>query len=206
MTLRRPVDAVMAFGIVVSVGLGVALSVLTSLKVLEAVAVSMGGIMITLLVDIIARVERRHSEEDEQARLAAMIRRVDGMFAKFEVLARAMATIEHGSHGPAFKREAARHLDELARKLEELERQEMRVPVDDTELLFEQFERTTKTLHAVSIDALDSAWRWSNETGARYWSAHEAALEKGLQIERVFVYKILTSEFLDNVERQLDKG
>jgi hypothetical protein len=73
-------------------------------------------------------------------------------------------------------------------------------PVTDMLIHFERFDASEKTIFLTNVDHTHLDW-WYSEEGRKYWQTNLNALDRGVHIERVFIYGTLTPP-LENLIRE----
>jgi len=73
-------------------------------------------------------------------------------------------------------------------------------PITDMLIHFERFDAAENSIYLTNIDHTHLDW-WQSEEGRKYWQANLNALDRGVDIERVFIYDTLTPA-LENLIRE----
>lgn len=95
---------------------------------------------------------------------------------------------------------ARRYLQSCRDNLDELSRGYMRVSADDKRLSLLAIRGTTKRIRAVSIVRTDLP-TWFTPSGERYLAANEAAVGRGVRVERIFIHDQMSDDLLRLIRR-----
>ncbi|MGN9812467.1 hypothetical protein ACTMSW_24320 [Micromonospora sp. BQ11] len=195
-------DPVALTGIALSVLLSVTLDLTNAATGVESLLAGLMGITISLLVDSLARAERRFH-------LRALL---DGPRWLAEgtppvVTALREATEEHA--GTRVAAEARRRFEEFRLEAEQLAAGRISRPGDDDEDLLAATRDCVRRLDAVTnvVPRVggELAW-WHGEIGRRYWDENLAALDRGVRVTRIFVYAQMSEELSRLVSVQRGAG
>jgi hypothetical protein len=125
-----------------------------------------------------------------------LISRIDSMPWLRDFLAESLEAIDSieahyaGTMAPVLCRQA---FDDCLRQLLDLRRGQFEAPFDDNELVYALTRRTERDLLATSVEEVDLKW-WQSAAGQTYWRLHKEALQRGVRIQRIFVYRAWTAE------------
>ncbi|MFY1616510.1 hypothetical protein [Micromonospora sp. WMMD736] len=195
-------DPVALVGITLSITLSVVLDLTGAASGVESLLAGLMGITISLLVDSLARAERRFHLRmllDGPPWLAHTATEVAASMRE--------ATEQHA--GTRVAVEAQRRYEQFRLEAEQFAQGRIIRRGDEDEDLLGA---TRACVHR--LDALTNvmprasgelSW-WRSEIGRRYWEANVEALRRGVRVTRVFVYATLTEELSDLVGRQRAAG
>ncbi|MDG4757161.1 hypothetical protein [Micromonospora sp. WMMD710] len=195
-------DPVALIGITLSITLSVLLDLTNAASGVESLLAGLMGITISLLVDSLARAERRFH-------LRTLL---DGppwltRTATEVVVAMREATGQHA--GTRVAAEAQRRYEQFRLEAEQLAQGRIIRRGDEDEDLLGATRACAHRLDALTNvmprASGELSW-WRSEIGCRYWEANVEALRRGVRITRVFVYATLTDELSDLVGRQRAAG
>jgi hypothetical protein len=198
-------NPIVVAGVSVSVVLGAASYFLTDRGFALALIVSLTGVVLTTQLEVITRLERRHHREDTHSHLMAALDEVPWLSPVMKEMADAMCTMSSAENLRRLVHIARSCIDECSTDLQELKLGQYRVRAEDCEVLFEQTARADHTIHATSVTYLDLAW-WSADVGRKYWDANIAAMKRGVEIERVFIYETWVPELERLASEHADAG
>ncbi|MEU0551442.1 hypothetical protein [Micromonospora sp. NPDC005979] len=195
-------DPVALVGITLSITLSVLLDLTGAASGVESLLAGLMGITISLLVDSLARAERRFH-------LRTLLEGPPWLAhtATEVVVAMREATEQHA--GTRVAVEARRRYEQFRLEAEQFAQGRVIRRGDEAEDLLGA---TRACVHR--LDALTNvmprasgelSW-WRSEIGRRYWEANVEALRRGVRITRVFVYATLTDELSDLAGRQRAAG
>ena len=92
-----------------------------------------------------------------------------------------------------FQKIARTELDKARSVLGGLRFGQYSTPITDMLIHFERFDASEKTIYLTNIDHTHIDW-WYSEEGRKYWQANLNALDRGVHVERVFIYDTLTPQ------------
>ncbi|MET0416979.1 MAG: hypothetical protein ABW022_13255 [Actinoplanes sp.] len=195
-------DPVALVGITLSISLSVVLDLTNAASGVESLLAGLMGITISLLVDSLARAERRFH-------LRTLLDGPPWLVRTTTELAEAMREAAEQHAGTRVAAEAQRRYEQFRLEAEQLaEGRIIRRGDEDEDLVgatrncVHRLDALTNVMPRVSGEL---SW-WRSEIGRRYWDANRAALERGVRITRVFVYATLTDELTALVQQQRAAG
>lgn len=173
-------------GVLATVVLTILAAVVTSTTATLSMAIALIGLTVTLLLDLIARVEQQRDATSRAFRIADAIERMPDAAPDFEALVTLAGQVTEKG-GPRF-RDALTHLSSsFVEDLESLNRGDLRVQVGSGPLLTEETMLTKDEIRATSVVTVDEAW-WNSEAGREYAAASRAALKRGVAITRIYIF------------------
>ncbi|MDG4811261.1 hypothetical protein O7634_31290 [Micromonospora sp. WMMD1120] len=200
--LAAHADPVALVGIMLSIGLSIALDLSNAASGVESLLAGLMGITISLLVDSLARAERRFH-------LRTLLDGPQWLVRTTTELAGAIREAAEQHAGTRVAAEAQRRYEQFRLEAEQLaDGRIIRRGDDDEDLVgatrtcAHRLDALTNVLPRVSGEL---SW-WRGEIGRRYWEANLEALRRGVQITRIFVYVTLTDELSALVEQQRAAG
>ncbi|MET8264532.1 hypothetical protein ACWD8I_20485 [Micromonospora arida] len=195
-------DPVALVGITLSVTLSVMLDLSNAASGVESLLAGLMGITISLLVDSLARAERRFH-------LRTLLDGPPWLVRTTTELAGAMREAAEQHEGTRVAAEAQRRYEQFRLEAEQLaEGRIIRRGDEDEDLVgatrscVRRLDALTNVMPRVSGEL---SW-WRSDIGRRYWEANQDALDRGVRITRVFVYAKLTDELSTLVEKQRKAG
>ncbi|MGW9195163.1 hypothetical protein [Micromonospora chersina] len=195
-------DPVALVGVSLSVLLSVTLDLTNAATGVESLLAGLMGITISLVLDSLARAERRFH-------LRTLLDGPPWLVRATPQVAGALREAAERHAGTRVAAEAQRRFEEFRRQAEQLAAGRIVRPGDDDEDLVgatrdcarEMF-GLTNVMPRVSGEL---SW-WRGDVGRRYWEANVAALARGVRITRVFVYATLSPDLSALVEAQRRAG
>ncbi|MGW5669284.1 hypothetical protein [Micromonospora sp. NPDC003776] len=195
-------DPVALIGITLSIFLSVTLDLTNAATGVESLLAGLMGITISLLVDSLARAERRFH-------LRTLLDGPPWLVRATPQLAGAVREAAERHAGTRVAAEAQRRYEEFRLAAEQLAAGRIIRPGDDDEDLVGATRDCARELlgltNVMPRVSGELSW-WRGEIGRRYWEANLAALARGVRITRIFVYATLTDELTDLVEQQRRAG
>ncbi|GAB4104350.1 hypothetical protein AB0C50_24180 [Micromonospora taraxaci] len=195
-------DPVALVGITLSITLSIALDLSNAASGVESLLAGLMGITISLLVDSLARAERRFH-------LRTLLEGPPWLAQTTTELAGAIRDATEQHAGTRVAVEAQRRYEQFRLEAEQLAYGRIVRRGDEDEDLagatrtcLHRLDGLTNVMPRVSGEL---SW-WRSEIGRRYWEANVEALQRGVQVTRVFVYANLTEELSALVEKQRAAG
>ena len=184
---QMPAGAITAFSIVASIGIGVWLTVDNlAERTLIAVALGMLTTVVGLQIDISLRLSERARRQDQHGRLLELVEQQPPFLpAVTDMLASAISTI-NASPVPLFRKSVTDVVESARMRLSELERGRLRCPANDSDLMIEQWATTHRRVRATTIPKADMDW-WLSAVGLRYLEHNASAVQRGVEVERIFL-------------------
>ncbi|MGB2566872.1 hypothetical protein ACPFP2_00235 [Micromonospora citrea] len=200
--LMAHTDPVALIGISLSIALSVTLDLTNAATGVESLLAGLMGITISLLVDSLARAERRFH-------LRTLL---DGPPWLVQGTPQIVAAVREAVERHADTRVAAqaqRRYEQFRIEVEQLAAGRIIRPGDDDEDLISATRdcvRRMSGLTNVTPRASGELSWWHSDIGRRYWAANLAALRRGVRITRVFVHATLSEELSELVATQRRAG
>jgi len=151
---------------------------------------------LTLLVQIVLKLEERDVQVGRSATLAARIEDVAWLPDRIESITSDIANIEERYARTVVPDALQRVLDGFEAQLHELERGHLYVDSYDPGIKIELLKQAPSIMRTTSLQGQDLEWHLS-ETGRRFWQFQLEALRRGWEIRRTFIY----DSWVDDLER-----
>jgi hypothetical protein len=191
-------DPIALVGVLLSVGLAVALDLTDVAGTADSFLAGLMGTTLALVLDATARAERRFQ-------LRGMLEAADWLPSLLTRAAASVAEIAERYPDSLAEAEARRRIRNLTEELEELQRGRIIRPHNDYDHLLTGVEHCQRSLDGITNAVREPDW-WHTELAQHYWRANRAALERGVRIRRIFIYDRLTPELAALVEQQHRAG
>lgn len=199
--MERLRDPVLLLGTAISAGLGVLFYGRPDPKTAFGVFAALLGITITLQIQAILMAQRGIAAESQKNRLTAALERIPWLLPSIETIPRTIATVQDKfgtSAAPALCKQAVQDcIDQLSR----LETGHYQPDYGDLRLFNFLTSAATKTIRATSAQGLDLAW-WFSTKSEQYWRLQIAAMGRGVEIKRIFIYSSWTAKLASLVHAQ----
>ncbi|MCZ7423876.1 hypothetical protein O7605_30655 [Verrucosispora sp. WMMA2121] len=196
--LMAHTDPVALVGVALSISLSVTLDLTGAATGVESLLAGLMGITISLLVDSIARAERRFHLRSLLAGPHWLVRAVP------EVATAATEAVDRHP-GTRVAEEAQRRFERFQADLAQLRQGRIIRPGTDYQDMLGATRDCVRRLEALTNVLPRLAW-WSGDIGRRYWSENLAALARGVEITRIFTYAEFSDELADLVATQRRAG
>ncbi|MFI2651976.1 hypothetical protein [Micromonospora fulviviridis] len=202
MRLVAHTDPVALVGISLSILLSVTLDLTNAATGVESLLAGLMGITISLVLDSLARSERRFH-------LRTLLDGPPWLVRTTPQVAGALREAAERHAGTRVAAEAQRRFEEFRREAEQLAAGRIIRPGDDDEDLIGATRDCTRELlgltNVMPRVSGELSW-WRGDVGRRYWEANLAALARGVRVTRVFTYATLSPELSELVETQRRAG
>ena len=199
----------LSIGIVLSVALGVVFYFRTDVSTAIACFAGLVGTTITLQVESLFRERRDREETTRQQRLVGRIEDFTWMPELLDNALGALSVIEQNYGGTMAVELARKAFDDCLTQLKDLQRGHYSTPDDDyspNSPVNALNERVKHSMSATSVGG-DLDW-WLGATFGRdaYWRLNVQALERGVEIKRIFIYETWTDELEALAKTQHERG
>ncbi len=185
-------------GIVVSIGLAIALDVTNVASPGESLLAGLMGTTLSLVLDSSARAERRFE-------LRGLVQDMPWLGQTLTSIAHSTREIMHRYPGGEIEADARRRLERICDELDELGRGRILRSRTDYADLIMATESCQERIEAVTNITDEPAW-WYSPVGQQYWQANLAAIARGVTVTRVFVCDRATADLTALVELQRKAG
>jgi hypothetical protein len=162
-------------------------------KTALAVVAGLQITLMTLQVQLLLQRNRENLAATRQSRLVAAIEKLEWMPEMLDRITSSILKVDQSFPGTQIVAAGRSYLERCANDLKELERGHLRIEWEDIDLVLAQTNASRETVRATSVQSVDLSF-WLSRAGQRYWQAHLDALQRGITIERIFIYKDWTDE------------
>ncbi|MFC7549214.1 hypothetical protein [Plantactinospora sp. GCM10030261] len=195
-------DPVAVVGILLSIALSIALDLSGAASGVESLLAGLMGTTISLLIDSIARAERRFH-------LRALVQGPPWLPTSVTSIAEGARAAVETYPGTPVAAEARRRCELLVAEMDQVRAGRIIRPGADSQDLFAGTRAVVSRLDAVT-NVLPRAsgelsW-WRSGTGRDYWKTNLAALARGAEINRIFLFAAMTDELRSLLDEQRDAG
>ena len=204
-TKPTPAQRALVLGIAITIVVAIVVYFVTDEHLLLEIIVVMLGIAIAMQIETLARIERRVERHDRHSRLMAAAESVPWLPHVLEDIAEAARRVVSHPELRPLTEVAQKELEGARDKLEGLRHGQFRADAADPTILFEETDRAQERMRATFLQRYDLHW-WSEPVGRQYWSANVRALERGVEISRVFIYDEWSPELEKIVQEQSAAG
>ncbi len=191
--LRPFLEPVTIVGTLLSVLAGLVSFVSGDNDVVLGVVVGLSVQAVTLLVQIILRIEANVARIGRSGTLLATIESVPWLPDRVDNFCTDIATIEEKYPNTLVPGALQRVLDSLEVRLNELERGHLYVDSYDPGLKVELLKQSPSILRTTSLQPQDLEW-YLSDVGRRDWTMQLDASARGWEIHRIFIYDTWTQE------------
>jgi hypothetical protein len=199
-----PTQRAIALGAVITVLVAVIVYFVTDDHFLLEIIAVMLGIVIALQIESLARAERRSAREDRHSRMMAAAESLPWLPPALEEIAEAARSVaSHPELRPLID-VAEKELEQTKESFATLRNGQFRADAADSTILFDETDRAEQRMLATFLQRFDLKW-WSSELGRHYWEVNRRACERGVEIQRIFLYDEWTPE-LEQVVREQNEA
>jgi hypothetical protein len=193
-------------GFVISVALGVVFYVRTDIPTaLASFALILGGLL-TLQVEATFRRLREQQTQTEQGRFIALLESVPWLYRFLRDTAERVVEVQRVYDSPFVLHLLQKVSGDFAKGLDDLRGGRILVPHDsDHDLVFWLTRHTKSTLRATDVWAAAHLHE-GKSGGDEYQSLNLEAMERGVEVERIFIYAEWTGDLEDTVRKQAAAG
>ncbi len=201
----KPTQRAVVLGVAITVAVAVLVYVVTDEHFLLEIVAVLIGIVIALQIEMLARIERRASREDRYSRVMAAAESVPWLAPALEEIAEATSRVASHQELRPLLDVAEKEVERSKENLATLRHGKYRADAADTTILFEETDRAERRMLATFLQRFDLEW-WSSELGRDYWAVNRRAFERGVEIQRIFIYDDWTPELERIVQAQSQAG
>jgi hypothetical protein len=201
----KPTQRVVALGAVITVAVAVVVYFVTDDHFLLEIIAVMLGIVIALQIEALARFERRSAREDRHSRMMAAAESLPWLAPALDEIAEAARSVASHPELQPLIDVAEKELERTKESLATLRHGQFRADAADSTILFDETDRAERRMLATFLQRFDLQW-WSSELGRHYWAVNRQAAERGVEIQRIFIYDEWTPELEQVVREQSDAG
>ncbi|MFV2101275.1 hypothetical protein [Micromonospora sp. LOL_024] len=191
-------DSVALIGIVLSIALSVTLDLTGAATGVESLLAGLMGITISLLVDSMARAERRFH-------LRTLLAGPPWLVQALPELAAAAREAVDRHPGTRVADETRRRVARFQADLAQLRNGRVIRPGFEYQDMLAATRECVRQLEALTNVLPRLGW-WRSDIGRQYWAENLAALERGVRITRVFTYAEFSDELAELVAEQRAAG
>ncbi|MFI7077524.1 hypothetical protein ACIBO1_09535 [Micromonospora sp. NPDC049903] len=196
--LMAHADPIALIGIALSVTLSVTLDLTGAASGVESLLAGLMGITISLLVDSLARAERRFQLRTLLVGPPWLVQ------ATPEVVAAVREAVDRHP-GSRVAEETQRRFARFQADLAQLRQGRIVRPGTDYQDMLAATRDCVREVQALTNVLPRLAW-WRSDIGRQYWTENQAALARGVRITRIFTYTDLTDEVMELVAAQRRAG
>lgn len=182
---ERRANTTLVVGVVVSAALVIIPTVIRTEFVTLGLMIGLHGVSITLMIEVITRLERREHLTHRAFRLIEALDRAPAMIDDIEQGVTTAAAVSR-SGLPLYREAVEQAAAEFRLKVDQLHRGEYRVQTGSAALLISQTKSTKSSMKATSIVTINENW-WHSQAGTEYWEENLRALKRGVQITRIYI-------------------
>lgn len=183
----RPIDFILAGGVTFSIVVALVLY-LIGLETIFSTLIALLGIMISLQIDTISRMEAGQRDIKKNADLWEKMGEVPWLHPLVGGIIESTHTIAEELGNDVFVATAKRDLEESLQNLQEYASGNLQTRFDDFEPVIAAVESAQSSVFAISILEAEESW-WQSWIGRKYWEANTRAIARGVAVERVFVLR-----------------
>lgn len=151
------------------------------------------SLSITLHLDSIFLIESANRKQENADSILSITSRFDWAEEDLRAISESLLEVHTKPPLEPFRKIAVAELDKSRSVLGGLRFGQYSTPITDMLIHFERFDAAENTIYLTNIDHTHLDW-WHSEEGRKYWQANLNALDRGVDIERVFIYDTLTPQ------------
>lgn len=151
------------------------------------------SLSITLHLDSIFLIESANRKQENADSILNITSRFDWAEDDLRAISESLLEVYSKPRLEPFQKIARTELDKARSVLGGLRLGQYSTPITDMLIHFERFDASEKTIYLTNIDHTHIDW-WYSEEGRKYWQANLNALDRGVHVERVFIYDTLTPQ------------
>jgi hypothetical protein len=198
------IDKFLAAGIVASIMLSLLLY-FSGVDTISSLIIGLLGSILTLQIDQIARVEQSSERIEQKSDLAHKIDNSQHFRDLLRELISKTVQAENTISNDFFMNRAAIEIERTRDFMDELSKGRLRTGQNENDLILQLLDRATSQMIVISLASANDMW-WDSPMGKKFWEANLAAIQRKLQIIRVFVFDKQTPEREKIMKKQASQG
>ena len=204
MKIKKHIDPFLIIGVLISIIISLCLY-LTGIEKITSITIALLCIIITLQIDQNSRNDQKLENALQFSSLLNKLNKNPGLNSLINEIATSYNSICENSKFEFYKESAKIKLEDYRNFLHDLNSGYLKTSYYDINPLILATQNSCSTIRAVSIANVDLNF-WLSTAGKRYWKTNIEAIEKGVKIERIFVYSELNKELKLLAKQQLDSN
>ena len=202
---QKKIDYFIITGVMIAIIISLVLYIL-GIETINSVIIALLGIIITLQIDIINRMEKTLLLNKQYFKLGNKIESIPWLYNSILNIVDSTNTIILKSKNNLFKDSVKHEVEKCQNVLDEIKRGYLKTDFYDINPLLIALENTKKILRAVSVCNIDDDF-WESSIGQRFWDENVIAMKnRNICIERIFIYEEWTDKLQKQVKKQADSG
>lgn len=197
-------DPVLLIGLLLSLFIPSTVWLLNVSSIETSTIFSFLGIIITLQIDQIFRLERNKYKGQKYSQLMKDLESIPWLENNIFEMSSSVANIFSDKNKSHFFAQSKNHILMCKSIIQKIESGYLETPYDDVQPLIDSVESTDKIMRAISVTAIDVDF-WNSAEGEKLWKANEDALRR-ISIERIFVLTQLTPDIEAVIQRHHESG
>jgi hypothetical protein len=177
------------------------------IETITSTVFAMLGIIITLQIDQIARVEKNFQKNARYAELWQKLNSPSWLYPIINEIVDSVHTVIKGSEEEfeLFSNSTKIELESCRNYLHDLGRGYLLTEYNNIEPIMHATEKSHFIIRAVSVSNVDDTF-WKSSVGKRFWEANKKAIANGAKLERIFIYDTWRDKLKSTVEQQASIG
>jgi hypothetical protein len=159
----------------------------------------------SLQLEYLRRIHRQDAVRTRQGEMVNNIERVDWLPALVDRLAGSLVVVQERFPDSAAAINARRIVEDCSSELNHLELGHLWFDYEDISMLLDQAVQARESIRSTSLQTVDLEW-WLSPLGRKYWQAMLDALNRGVHVERIFIYSEWTTELAALAAQQHEAG
>lgn len=190
-------DPILVVGILFSI-LASLILYLIGLESISSTILALLGILITMQIDQIARLEHNFEKDNYYSKFLRKMDKPEWLFPLVAEIVDSMQLVAVDTTNNTFTDSAKSQLEKCRNHIQDLGRGHLFTEYNDVQPIIFEAGKANTSIKAVSISNVDLEHGfWNSPVGKRFWDANKKAVIKGARLERVFVYQ----EWNDGLEK-----
>ena len=201
MKLRKlPIDSTLVVGALISLILSL-IAFIISTEIITSTIICLLGIIITIQIDQIARIEQGLKKNTQYSQLWEKMEDPDWLFPLINEIADSTKSIISNNTNEHFSNNTKSEIEKCRNHLQDLARGRMLTDYTDSEPVISAVKNAKLNIYGVSISNVDMTY-WYSGVGKRFWTLNLKAAEANVKVERVFVYEKMVEPMRKIIEQQ----
>jgi hypothetical protein len=201
---QKKIDYFIIIGVMTAIIISLILYIL-GIETINSVFIALLGIIITLQIDIINRMEKTLHVNKQYFELGNKIESISWLYSSIFNIVHSTNIIVSKSKNSLFKDSAKYEVERCQNMLDNLKRGYLKTDYYDINPLLMALEKTKNNLRSVSVLSIDTQF-WESSMGKKFWEENIRAINRNVSIERIFVYETWDDKLQKLIEKQVAAG
>ena len=179
---------------------------ITGVETISSIMVALLGVVITLQIDLISRIEQALHKNKQYFELGNKLESMPWLHSSILSIINSTNIIMSKSKNSLFKESAKHEVEKCRNLLDEIKQGYLKTDFIDIDPLITALKETKNSLRAISVSNVDDKF-WNSSIGKKFWNENiKAVQDRNVFIERIFIYDEWNKKLEELIQKQIDVG